>query len=46
MANDTNNKPVHPRPVETGKIVENSAKPLKRPVHIKPKPINIDKKDK
>lgn len=43
MANEANKKPVQPRPVETGKHVENSAKPLKRPVHIKPKQTDKNK---
>jgi len=44
MSKETNKKPVDPRPATTGKIVENSAEPIKRPIDRKPQPKNIKEK--
>ncbi len=44
MAEESSKKPINPRPVETGKIVENSAEPIKRPIDRKPQPKNIKEK--
>ena len=46
MSEENSKKPTKPRPVETGKNVTNSAKPLKKPSHIQPRPKNIKDKSR